>query len=155
MPQTTFRHKHTLTRNQPHDVATLKRRTILIIIVTMLARTTASRAMVRLGQNLRSMSTVPRMHKAKDAWPQLLEQTRPHGHHPHVSWNKVFQSFLYNYYFCIPCSPYCTMFTQLVFELPYNPIVTTSMIIGVVALGAGSMFFGVAHQQYKQGYWKK
>jgi hypothetical protein len=47
------------------------------------------------------------------------------------------------------------MFIQLVFELPYNPIVTTSMIIGVVAFGAGSMFFGVAHQQYKQGYWKK
>ena len=70
----------------------------------MLLRSTASRAMVRLGQNPRSMSTAPRMHKAKDAWPQLLEQTRPHGHHPHVSWNTVFQHFLYSHYFSIPYS---------------------------------------------------
>jgi len=93
-------------------------------LLTMLARSLASRAIVRSGKP-RCMSTVPRMHKAKDFWPQLKEQTRPHGHHEH-----------------------------LVFELPYDPPVAVGMIAGICIIGYGSIAFGLRHQQYKQGYWK-
>ncbi|KAL9191225.1 hypothetical protein ACHAXT_000931 [Thalassiosira profunda] len=41
-----------------------------------------------------------------------------------------------------------------VFEPPYNPIVVTCGVIGVVCTGYGMMYFGMRHQQYKQGYWK-
>ena len=43
---------------------------------------------------------------------------------------------------------------QAVFEPPYNPIVVTCGVIGVVCTGYGMMYFGMRHQQYKQGYWK-
>mmetsp|Transcript_18138 Transcript_18138/g.24957 ORF Transcript_18138/g.24957 Transcript_18138/m.24957 type:complete len:93 (-) Transcript_18138:279-557(-) len=41
-----------------------------------------------------------------------------------------------------------------VFEPPYNKVVVAGAIIGVVTSGYGAMYFGMRHQQYKQGYWK-
>ena len=64
----------------------------------MLACTVAARAIVR-SANARPMSSVPRMHKAKDAWPQLKAETRPHGHHAHVSWTTEFIKLLYLFIF--------------------------------------------------------
>jgi hypothetical protein len=66
----------------------------------MLARTVVARAIVRSG-SARPMSSVPRMHKAKDLWPKLKEETRPHGHHAHVSWTTELLKLLYLVYFCI------------------------------------------------------
>ncbi|EJK66645.1 hypothetical protein THAOC_12422 [Thalassiosira oceanica] len=86
---------------------------------------TAIRAAARVGSR-RPMSTVaaPKMHKAKDAWSEL-QKTRPPPGHPH-----------------------------LVFEGDYSTPFIGAAVIGVVASGYGMMYFGMRHQQYKQGYWK-
>lgn len=44
--------------------------------------------------------------------------------------------------------------TQLVFEGDYSTPFIGAAVIGVVASGYGMMYFGMRHQQYKQGYWK-
>ena len=43
---------------------------------------------------------------------------------------------------------------QTVFEPPFNPMVVGPAVIGVLCTGYGMMYFGMRHQQYKQGYWK-
>ena len=43
---------------------------------------------------------------------------------------------------------------QLVFEGDFSAVTTGAMIVGVVASGYGMMYFGMSHQQRKQGYWK-
>eukprot|EP00585_Thalassiosira_rotula_P004041 CAMPEP_0196139624 /NCGR_PEP_ID=MMETSP0910-20130528/6834_1 /TAXON_ID=49265 /ORGANISM="Thalassiosira rotula, Strain GSO102" /LENGTH=90 /DNA_ID=CAMNT_0041400373 /DNA_START=56 /DNA_END=328 /DNA_ORIENTATION=+ len=86
---------------------------------------TALRNAARVGSK-RSMSTAaaPKQHKAKDMWA-TLEKTRPPPGHPHT-----------------------------VFEPPYSTPVVAGMVIGVITTGYGMMYFGMRHQQYKQGYWK-
>eukprot|EP00548_Thalassiothrix_antarctica_P007754 CAMPEP_0194132302 /NCGR_PEP_ID=MMETSP0152-20130528/2806_1 /TAXON_ID=1049557 /ORGANISM="Thalassiothrix antarctica, Strain L6-D1" /LENGTH=88 /DNA_ID=CAMNT_0038827309 /DNA_START=33 /DNA_END=296 /DNA_ORIENTATION=- len=71
----------------------------------------------------RSMSDAPKMHKAKDVWASI-EATRPKDDHPHN-----------------------------VFHPPYNKFVAAFLVGGVVVFGYGSMYMGMRHQQYKQGYW--
>jgi hypothetical protein len=44
--------------------------------------------------------------------------------------------------------------TQNVFEGDYNKFVVGGMVLSVLTLGYGSMYFGMRHQQYKAGYWK-
>merc|ERR1719491_1056571 len=79
----------------------------------------------RMGaQRAASGTTGPRMHKAKDAWSEL-QTTRPPVGHPHN-----------------------------VFHPPYSKYTAAFGVISVVTLGYGSMFFGMSHQQKKQGYWK-
>eukprot|EP01082_Thalassiosira_pseudonana_P011002 g10343.t1 g10343 contig4:1689771-1690398(-) len=73
----------------------------------------------------RQMSTAsPKMHKAKDVWGEL-KATRPPEGHPHT-----------------------------VFEPPFSPPVVGAAVVGVISIGYGLMYFGMRHQQYKQGYWK-
>merc|ERR1711862_636816 len=72
----------------------------------------------------RSMSDAPKMHKAKDVWRQI-EATRPKDDHPHN-----------------------------VFHPPYNKVTAFVLVFGAFAFGYGSMYAGMRHQQYKQGYWK-
>ncbi|KAL3809923.1 hypothetical protein ACHAXA_005337 [Cyclostephanos tholiformis] len=74
----------------------------------------------------RSMSTAaaPKFHKYKDAAPELMK-TRPPPGHDHT-----------------------------VFEPPFSPPVVAASVIGVICSGYGMMYFGMRHQQYKQGYWK-
>ena len=80
---------------------------------------------VARASSKRPMSTAsPKMHKAKDVWGEL-KATRPPEGHPHT-----------------------------VFEPPYNPVVVGCAIAGVITTGYGLMYFGMRHQQYKQGYWK-
>lgn len=43
---------------------------------------------------------------------------------------------------------------QPVFEPPYNKLTVGLMVVGVVCTGYGTMFYGLSHQQKKQGYWK-
>jgi hypothetical protein len=43
---------------------------------------------------------------------------------------------------------------QTVFEPPYNGVVVGAAVVGVICTGYGLMYFGMRHQQYKQGYWK-
>jgi hypothetical protein len=42
----------------------------------------------------------------------------------------------------------------MVFHPPYNKATVIGMLSFVIAGGFGSMYFGFAHQQFKQGYWK-
>lgn len=70
------------------------------------------------------MSDAPRMHKAKDVWKDMVA-TRPVDHHPHN-----------------------------VFEPPYSKVTAAVGILSILGLGYGSMYMGMRHQQYKQGYWK-
>mmetsp|Transcript_33478 Transcript_33478/g.38784 ORF Transcript_33478/g.38784 Transcript_33478/m.38784 type:complete len:80 (+) Transcript_33478:98-337(+) len=42
-----------------------------------------------------------------------------------------------------------------VFEPPYNKAVLSLLASVVFFGGCGSMCYGVVHQQYKQGFWKK
>ena len=43
---------------------------------------------------------------------------------------------------------------QLVFEGDYPKLGIGLGVLAVVGAGYGTMAFGLAHQQYKQGYWK-
>ena len=43
---------------------------------------------------------------------------------------------------------------QTVFEPPYSTPVIAAFTIGIISTGYGMMYFGMRHQQYKQGYWK-
>mmetsp|Transcript_7838 Transcript_7838/g.14126 ORF Transcript_7838/g.14126 Transcript_7838/m.14126 type:complete len:91 (-) Transcript_7838:275-547(-) len=43
---------------------------------------------------------------------------------------------------------------HLCFEPPYSPVTSAIMVGGILCIGYGSMYFGMRHQQYKQGYWK-
>mmetsp|Transcript_23282 Transcript_23282/g.39797 ORF Transcript_23282/g.39797 Transcript_23282/m.39797 type:complete len:91 (-) Transcript_23282:249-521(-) len=86
---------------------------------------TALRNAVRVGSR-RPMSTAsaPKTHMAKDVWPEL-QKTRPPPGHDHT-----------------------------VFEPPYNTAVVAAGVVTVITTGYGMMYFGMRHQQYKQGYWK-
>eukprot|EP00970_Alexandrium_tamarense_P006616 scaffold1143_cov198-Alexandrium_tamarense.AAC.7 len=44
--------------------------------------------------------------------------------------------------------------SQTVFEPPFSPPVVGAAVVGVISIGYGLMYFGMRHQQYKQGYWK-
>jgi hypothetical protein len=44
--------------------------------------------------------------------------------------------------------------TQTVFEPPYSTPVIAAFTVGIISAGYGMMYFGMRHQQYKQGYWK-
>ena len=86
----------------------------------------AARAAVRAASR-RQMSTAaaaPKQHKAKDAWAEL-NKTRPPPGHDHT-----------------------------VFEPPFSTPVVAAGVVGVITTGYGLMYFGMRHQQYKQGYWK-
>ncbi|GFH46685.1 hypothetical protein CTEN210_03159 [Chaetoceros tenuissimus] len=72
----------------------------------------------------RAMSDAPKLHTAKNSW-KTINATRPVDPHPHN-----------------------------VFEPPYNKLTVGLMVVGVVCTGYGSMFYGLSHQQKKQGYWK-
>lgn len=50
---------------------------------TMLARSAAVRTIAQRATSKRTMSSAPKMHKAKDLWPEL-QKTRPVDPHPHV-----------------------------------------------------------------------
>mmetsp|Transcript_18393 Transcript_18393/g.21216 ORF Transcript_18393/g.21216 Transcript_18393/m.21216 type:complete len:92 (+) Transcript_18393:67-342(+) len=78
----------------------------------------------RVGSKRAMSSAGPRMHKAKDAWSEL-QTTRPPEGHPHN-----------------------------VFEPPYNKATAALGVLSVLGLGYGTMYFGLSHQQRKQGYWK-
>lgn len=86
----------------------------------------ARRAVARVVSNAhRSMSTAtPKTHKAKDVWAQI-EATRPKDPHPHN-----------------------------VFHPPYNKVSSAILVASILVAGYGSMYMGMRHQQYKQGYWK-
>mmetsp|Transcript_4557 Transcript_4557/g.9003 ORF Transcript_4557/g.9003 Transcript_4557/m.9003 type:complete len:91 (+) Transcript_4557:139-411(+) len=71
-----------------------------------------------------SSAAQPKMHKAKDVWSEI-KATRPPEGHPHT-----------------------------VFEPPFSPPVVGAATVAVVGVGYGLMYFGMRHQQYKQGYWK-
>mmetsp|Transcript_27939 Transcript_27939/g.43918 ORF Transcript_27939/g.43918 Transcript_27939/m.43918 type:complete len:90 (-) Transcript_27939:174-443(-) len=71
-----------------------------------------------------STTSAPKMHKAKDTWGELVK-TRPPPGHDHT-----------------------------VFEPPYSTPVIAAFTIGIISTGYGMMYFGMRHQQYKQGYWK-
>jgi len=43
---------------------------------------------------------------------------------------------------------------QNVFHPPYSKGASAAGILTVLSLGYGTMFYGMAHQQKKQGYWK-
>eukprot|EP00429_Kryptoperidinium_foliaceum_P010284 CAMPEP_0176003774 /NCGR_PEP_ID=MMETSP0120_2-20121206/1348_1 /TAXON_ID=160619 /ORGANISM="Kryptoperidinium foliaceum, Strain CCMP 1326" /LENGTH=92 /DNA_ID=CAMNT_0017336429 /DNA_START=108 /DNA_END=386 /DNA_ORIENTATION=+ len=74
----------------------------------------------------RQMSTTPKMHKASDKWADFVKQRPPKSH----------------------------VEEHLCFHPPYNgPAVAAGIFTGV-ALGYGTMGYGMAHQQYKQGFWK-
>eukprot|EP00559_Dactyliosolen_fragilissimus_P005729 CAMPEP_0184855268 /NCGR_PEP_ID=MMETSP0580-20130426/566_1 /TAXON_ID=1118495 /ORGANISM="Dactyliosolen fragilissimus" /LENGTH=91 /DNA_ID=CAMNT_0027349741 /DNA_START=39 /DNA_END=311 /DNA_ORIENTATION=+ len=70
-----------------------------------------------------SQSAEPRMHKAKDVWVKIKE-TRPPEGHPHN-----------------------------VFHPPYNKVAAGVGVVSIVVTGYGTMYYGMSHQQYKQGYW--
>mmetsp|Transcript_15003 Transcript_15003/g.25451 ORF Transcript_15003/g.25451 Transcript_15003/m.25451 type:complete len:91 (-) Transcript_15003:108-380(-) len=72
----------------------------------------------------RTMSAAPKSHRAKDVWAEL-EATRPKEDHPH-----------------------------LVFHPPYDNVTVFIGVASCVLFGYGSMYYGMRHQQYKQGYWK-
>eukprot|EP00558_Chaetoceros_sp_UNC1202_P014502 CAMPEP_0197233654 /NCGR_PEP_ID=MMETSP1429-20130617/1662_1 /TAXON_ID=49237 /ORGANISM="Chaetoceros sp., Strain UNC1202" /LENGTH=90 /DNA_ID=CAMNT_0042691947 /DNA_START=27 /DNA_END=296 /DNA_ORIENTATION=+ len=90
----------------------------------MIANNTMRTAATRMGTR-RAMSdaTGPKMHKAKDAWKQI-NATRPVDPHPHN-----------------------------VFHPPYNKATVAAGVLTVLSLGYGSMYYGMYHQQTKQGYW--
>jgi hypothetical protein len=46
------------------------------------------------------------------------------------------------------------LFTQNVFHPPYDKLSTGIMVTTVFLTGYGVVYFGMRHQQYKQGYWK-
>ncbi|KAL7482209.1 hypothetical protein ACHAW6_007904 [Cyclotella cf. meneghiniana] len=128
---------------------------------------TALRSVARVSSK-RPMSTVaPKMHKAKDVWGEL-KATRPPPGHDHINLN-----------FEIECAgrgggggggDNCRRLAvdcsyrerQLrvaqnhatVFEPPYSPVVVGAAVTTVLVTGYGLMYFGMRHQQYKQGYWK-
>jgi hypothetical protein len=43
---------------------------------------------------------------------------------------------------------------QNVFHPPYNKVTSAAMVLSILTLGYGSMYYGMSHQQKKQGYWK-
>ena len=85
---------------------------------------TAVRTVARAGTRRQMSTAAPKMHKAKDVWGEL-KATRPPAGHDHT-----------------------------VFEPPYNGAVVGAAVVGVICTGYGLMYFGMRHQQYKQGYWK-
>mmetsp|Transcript_34022 Transcript_34022/g.72515 ORF Transcript_34022/g.72515 Transcript_34022/m.72515 type:complete len:100 (-) Transcript_34022:291-590(-) len=99
-----------------------------MIASTALRNPAARRAVVGAGGR-RSASAAtatapPREHMAKDKWSELVASRPPPGH-PHT-----------------------------VFEPPFSTPVVAGGVIGVLCTGYGLMYFGMRHQQYKQGYWK-
>ncbi|KAG7352343.1 hypothetical protein IV203_008391 [Nitzschia inconspicua] len=74
----------------------------------------------------RRMSTTPKLHKAKDQWSEFVK-TRPPP--DHLDEHKCFHP-------------------------PFNAAVIGGGIIVAWVIGYGSMAFGMAHQQKKQGFWK-
>jgi hypothetical protein len=50
--------------------------------------------------------------------------------------------------------PFLPALSQNVFHPPYNKVAAGAMVFSIVFLGYGSMYYGMRHQQYKQGYWK-
>eukprot|EP00544_Gedaniella_sp_CCMP2646_P003369 CAMPEP_0202487128 /NCGR_PEP_ID=MMETSP1361-20130828/5546_1 /ASSEMBLY_ACC=CAM_ASM_000849 /TAXON_ID=210615 /ORGANISM="Staurosira complex sp., Strain CCMP2646" /LENGTH=89 /DNA_ID=CAMNT_0049116449 /DNA_START=35 /DNA_END=301 /DNA_ORIENTATION=- len=89
----------------------------------MLARSALARTVARTSGSRRSMSDAPKMHKYKNC-EQLLKETRPPSGHAHLTFNP-----------------------------PYNPVHTTTGILLIMAIGYGTMYAGMRHQQIKQGYW--
>mmetsp|Transcript_5015 Transcript_5015/g.8981 ORF Transcript_5015/g.8981 Transcript_5015/m.8981 type:complete len:92 (+) Transcript_5015:76-351(+) len=85
---------------------------------------TALRNAARVGSRRQMSTAAPKTHKAKDAWVEL-QKTRPPPGHEHR-----------------------------VFEPPYSTPFVGAMVVGVLCTGYGMMYFGMRHQQYKQGYWK-
>eukprot|EP00804_Cyclotella_cryptica_P023425 CCRYP_020856-RA/>CCRYP_020856-RA protein AED:0.10 eAED:0.10 QI:1250/1/1/1/0.5/0.33/3/1128/89 len=85
---------------------------------------TAVRSVARVSSKRPMSTAAPKMHKAKDVWGEL-KATRPPAGHDHT-----------------------------VFEPPYNPFVVGAAVSTVLVTGYGLMYFGMRHQQYKQGYWK-
>jgi hypothetical protein len=57
-------------------------------------------------------------------------------------------------FFCISHFGVFFTFRQLVFHPPYNGVAVGIGVFTVFALGYGTMGIGMAHQQYKQGFWK-
>ena len=43
---------------------------------------------------------------------------------------------------------------QLVFHPPYDKTAATLGVVACVLFGYGTMWYGMRHQMYKQGYWK-
>eukprot|EP00571_Detonula_confervacea_P017052 CAMPEP_0172309228 /NCGR_PEP_ID=MMETSP1058-20130122/9582_1 /TAXON_ID=83371 /ORGANISM="Detonula confervacea, Strain CCMP 353" /LENGTH=88 /DNA_ID=CAMNT_0013021813 /DNA_START=42 /DNA_END=308 /DNA_ORIENTATION=+ len=72
----------------------------------------------------RSMSTATKSHKYSDVAADLVKTRPPPGH------------------------------AHTVFEPPFSPPVVAAGVIGVLCTGYGMMYYGMRHQQYKQGYWK-
>mmetsp|Transcript_11830 Transcript_11830/g.17941 ORF Transcript_11830/g.17941 Transcript_11830/m.17941 type:complete len:91 (-) Transcript_11830:351-623(-) len=90
----------------------------------MISNTAARTASRMVSKRAMSSAGGPKLHKAKDAW-QTIAATRPVDPHPHN-----------------------------VFHPPYNKVTVGCMIAGVLTAGYGSMYYGMWHQQKKQGYWK-
>ncbi|KAL7546395.1 hypothetical protein ACHAWF_009730 [Thalassiosira exigua] len=86
---------------------------------------TALRNVARASSR-RPMSTAaaPKIHKYQDVKAELAG-TRPAPGHDHT-----------------------------VFEPPFSVPVVAAGVVTVLSTGYGLMYFGMRHQQYKQGYWK-
>mmetsp|Transcript_2022 Transcript_2022/g.3212 ORF Transcript_2022/g.3212 Transcript_2022/m.3212 type:complete len:92 (-) Transcript_2022:302-577(-) len=87
----------------------------------------AARTAARSGPAKRTMSAAAKAEPKMhkaDAWKELTAK-RPVDPHPHPT-----------------------------FEPPYNKVGIACGVVGVITAGYGSMYFGMRHQQYKQGYWK-
>jgi hypothetical protein len=44
--------------------------------------------------------------------------------------------------------------TKNVFHPPYSKVTAAVGVLGVLTTGYGTMYYGLSHQQKKQGYWK-
>ncbi|KAL3775903.1 hypothetical protein HJC23_000333 [Cyclotella cryptica] len=126
---------------------------------------TAVRSVARVSSKRPMSTAAPKMHKAKDVWGEL-KATRPPAGHDHVSLDDV--RIALRILLMFPCTYPCIILRlhshlfhivficviQTVFEPPYNPFVVGAAVSTVLVTGYGLMYFGMRHQQYKQGYWK-